>query len=43
VLMVGKNIIAGLKNGYLVYWNGENNKSSRLYEQIKEFTQSTNF
>lgn len=35
VLMIGKNILAGLKNGYIVLWNGENNKSSRLYEQIK--------
>jgi hypothetical protein len=43
VLMIGKNILAGLKNGYIVLWNGENNKSSRLYEQIKYFTQSTNF
>lgn len=31
VLMIGKHIIAGMKNGYLVFWNGENNKSSRLY------------
>jgi hypothetical protein len=41
--MIGKNIVAGMKNGYLVFWNGENNKSSRLYEQIRELTQTTNF
>lgn len=43
VLMIGKNIVAGMKNGYLVFWNGENNKSSRLYEQIRELTLTTNF
>ena len=35
VLMIGKTIIAGLKNGYLILWNGHNNKASRLYHQIK--------
>lgn len=41
--MIGKSIIAGLKNGYLILWNGQNSKSSRLYNQIKEFTNTTNF
>ena len=41
--MIGRHIIAGMKNGYLVFWNGDNNKSSRLYEQIRELTQTTNF
>jgi hypothetical protein len=35
VLMIGKTIIAGLKNGQLIIWNGENSKSSRLYKRIK--------
>lgn len=43
VTMVGRTIVAGLKSGQIVVWNGENNKSSRLYETIHEFTQSTNF
>ena len=41
--MIRRDIVAGLKSGHLVYWNGENNKSSRLYENIREFTQTTNF
>lgn len=43
VLMIGKSMVAGLRNGYLILWNGENNRSSRLYQQIKEFTNTTNF
>jgi hypothetical protein len=41
--MLGRSIVAGLRNGHLVFWNGENNKASRLYETIREFTQTTNF
>jgi hypothetical protein len=33
--MIGKNMIGGLKNGYLVLWNGENNKNTRLYKTLK--------
>ena len=43
VLMIGKSMVAGLKNGFLILWNGDNNKSSRLYHEIKEFTNTTNF
>jgi hypothetical protein len=43
VLMLGRYIVAGLRTGHLVFWNGDNNKSSRLYETIREFTQTTNF
>ena len=35
--------IGGLKNGKLVLWNGENNRSSKLYTQIQEILQSQNF
>lgn len=43
VLMIGKSIVAGLKNGFLILWNGQNSKTSRLYNQIKEYTNTTNF
>ena len=43
VLIMGKSIVAGLRNGQLILWNGENGKSSRLYKRIKEFTNTTNF
>ena len=33
--MIGKSIVAGLKNGALILWNGDNNKNSKLYNQIK--------
>jgi len=35
VLVIGKNVIAGLRNGIIVLWDGGNSKGSRLYDQIK--------
>lgn len=43
LLIVGRCIIAGLKNGHIVVWSGTSNPRSRLYEQIHQFTQTTNF
>lgn len=42
-LDLGGNRIAGLKNGRIMLWNGENDRGSALYRTIQDIIQSQNF
>ncbi len=42
-LDLGGSKIAGLKNGRVVLWNGENERGSGLYNVVKEIIGSQNF
>jgi len=42
-LDLGGNRIAGLKNGKIMLWNGENDRGSVMYKTIQEIIQSQNF
>jgi hypothetical protein len=42
-LDLGGSKVAGLKNGKIVLWNGENDKGSKTYALIRELIQSQNF
>lgn len=42
-LDLGGNRIAGLKNGRIILWNGQNDRGSVMYRTIQEIIQSQNF